>query len=193
MKRIIVLCAAMLLVLGMAATSFAVTVNFEDLTIGSSYASLTYGPVVFTNTMGNLSVYGSPGAPLSGNVILGPNTHNANEWYVATFSSAVNQVSVDLGDWDADADNLLLQAFNSSNVLIASASAINPADVNGGLTLSVSAPGIAYVLFNETSNPGFQGSIFFDNFTYNAVPEPATLLLFGAGLLGLGAAKRKLS
>jgi hypothetical protein len=105
----------------------------------------------------------------------------------------VNQVSVDLGDWDADADNLLLQAFNSSNVLIASASAINPADVNGGLTLSVSAPGIAYVLFNETSNPGFQGSIFFDNFTYNAVPEPATLLLFGAGLLGLGAAKRKLS
>lgn len=37
-------------------------------------------------------------------------------------------------------------------------------------------------------DPGF---LFFDNFQVSAIPEPATLTLFGAGLLGLGFMRRR--
>lgn len=198
-KLLIVIALALTFLFGITSGSQAVTIGFEELTLGSSHASIAYADVTFTNNMGNLNVDSSPGAPLSGNVILGPNTNTAGEWYVATFSiSGVNNVSVDLGDWDADYDTLELYAYDSGNNLIGSDSALNDWTTYGGLTLSVSTlTDIAYVHFNETGNhdhwTGFPGSIYFDNFTYNAkaVPEPATFILLGSGLLSLVAWRRK--
>lgn len=196
-KSLIVIALALTFLFGITSGSQAVTIGFEELTLGSSHASLVYADVTFTNNMGSLNVASSPGAPLSGNVILGPNTHTTGEWYVATFGiSSVNNVSVDLGDWDADYDTLKLYAFDSFNNLIGVDSDLNPYSTYGGLTLSVTTlTNIAYVWFNETGNndfaTGYPGSIYFDNFTYNTVPEPSTLLLLGSGLIGLAAFGRK--
>lgn len=62
-------------------------------------------------------------------------------------------------------------------------------DVTGGLTLSLSVPGIHSVRISETS-----ATIAFDNLRFNpvtSVPEPASLMLLGAGLAAIGIWRRK--
>jgi hypothetical protein len=62
-------------------------------------------------------------------------------------------------------------------------------DVAGGLTLNLSVPGIHSVRISETS-----ATIAFDNLRFNpvtSVPEPASLMLLGAGLAAIGIWRRK--
>jgi hypothetical protein len=64
-------------------------------------------------------------------------------------------------------------------------------DVAGGLTLSLSVPGIHSVRISETS-----ATIAFDNLKFNpvtSVPEPASLMLLGAGLAAIGIWRRKVA
>jgi PEP-CTERM motif len=198
MKKMIVL-MSLLLMFCLPVLGSAHVIDFETLTLNSTYnvnPGIVYPDVTFTyiGADGYFRVSASPGAPLSGNTILGPDAHVQGEMYKAIFSiGGVNTVSVDMGDYDSDADPLVLYAYNSSNVLIGSDSALLDASVNGGLTLSVStSQDIAYVLFNNAYGE-FPGSVFIDNFTYNSttVPEPATMLLFGLGLIGVAGVRRK--
>ena len=64
-------------------------------------------------------------------------------------------------------------------------------DVVGGLTLTLSVPGIHRVQLTETS-----ATIAFDNLTFNtpvaaSVPEPGTIFLLGIGVAGLVAGRRE--
>jgi hypothetical protein len=54
---------------------------------------------------------------------------------------------------------------------------------------------LIFTSYGGAQNPDFtagSGAHFaMDNFTYNAVPEPSTLLLFGTGIIGIGVFRRK--
>jgi hypothetical protein len=107
----------------------------------------------------------------------------------ADFTSPVSMVSVDLGDFGADADNLLLQAFNPSDALIASDADSLAAGEEIMRTLSVSAGGISYVLFGSSLTDAFPNSVFVDNLTYTTphpVPLPAGGVLLVSALAAFG-------
>jgi hypothetical protein len=190
MKKIFLVLSAVIFVAALGGAALGATIDFEGLAAGS-YASIVYPDVTFTNNFGNLSVVPTaPGPPLSGNVILGPDSYNVTEAYKAAFAiSGIRFVSVDMGDYAADADHLYLQAYDAGSNLLASVFDTLPASLSGGHTLSVStSTDISYVLFN-TDDP-FPGSIYFDNFTYNPVPIPPTIFLMGGGLAGLAVLRR---
>ena len=85
------------------------------------------------------------------------------------------------GDKIAISGTATLEAFNVAG---GSLGLVTVSDIAGGLTLALSQGGIHSVRISETS-----GTVAFDNLTFNpvtaAVPLPASLLLFGTGLMGL--------
>lgn len=172
-----------------------ITLNFDDLasgtTLDTEYAA---NGVTFSNSAGGLVVQTStPGAPFTApNAVLPVNYLVPGNFSQATFSSAVSFVSVVLGDFNQDADNLFLTAYDAANNVIATDTDLLPGPVSGGLTLSVAAADIAYVRFYGVGDSR-SNSVYFDNFSFDAsattAPEPTTLALFGVGL-ATGAARR---
>lgn len=111
----------------------------------------------------------------------------------ADIAGGASEVSVDLGDFNADQDGLLLRAFSSLDVLLTTATLATLSADETMHTLSVTAPNIAYVLFGSQA-PSLDGSsVFADNFAFTQaeaitpMPEPATMTLFGLGVAGLSA------
>jgi hypothetical protein len=115
----------------------------------------------------------------------------------ADIAGGASDVAVDLGDFNADPDGLLLRAFSSLDVLLTSASLATLGADETMHTLSVSAPNIAYVIFGSQA-PSLDGSsVLADNFAFTALapdtdsitpmPEPAAMVLFGLGMVGMSA------
>lgn len=114
----------------------------------------------------------------------------------ADFRSLIEFVSVDLGDFGADADRIFLEAFNSNGVSLGRTS--STLTTNRGMrTLSLSATDISYAIFGTTFDAGF---IAVDNLSYTVtdqnivttpVPLPAGGGLLLAGLGVFAALRRK--
>jgi len=176
-----------------AATSLAqaVTIDFETTAI-ATYNSLTIGEATITYTGGDGDfqvVFASPGAPISGRAIISVFDNPGPAPFRVDFSSLVSSVSIGVGDFDADVDNTFMQAYDSSNNLLDSDSYVNPAPTFGGDFLTVSAASIAYVLFWDAEP--FPGAVYWDQLSYQQVPEPNALLLAALALGGLGLTLRR--
>lgn len=98
--------------------------------------------------------------------------------------TGIGFVSVTLGDYSDDRDELFIRAYDSSGTLLDEDNYSLPNTVNGGATLSVSASNISYVIFG--ADAAYGNSAYFDNFAYEVVPEPGSLAMLAGGLLSLG-------
>ena len=171
-----------------AGSAQAYTIDFDSFGSGTSYseggATITAGGEVFS---GNTTPNGTLG-------ILAGGSPRAE--FLATFAGTTGFVSVDLGDYNSDADLLFLEAFDSSSALLGSTTLLIDSSDSVMHTLSVTFAGIASARFGARA-PSLNGnSIYADNLTFSlgggGVPEPSAwaLLIIGFGLVG-GAMRRR--
>jgi len=196
---------AVLAVVGMcllSGNSFAAlyAYNFGSMGLaeGQVIEGNTYGVATLTSEGGALYYTNSYGQGIGYNYSNGM----TSDIYVA-FSTAVDYVSFRGGDGagDYDAFAISLYEFGTDNFLGTFAS-----PVFGGpnepewYTLNVNVANIGRVVFDPANagvlpgQIGLYGGVVMTDFAYNTtekvVPEPASMLLFGIGVLGAGVVRR---
>ena len=196
MKRLIMVCLVLLLSSGSA---LATTYDFNAVTpntYNETQFNALFSGVAFDNSGGDsFDVNPQSLQPdFSGNAVLNNPYSSEGNRTIATFVTLTNFVSVTMGDYDADEDNLYLNAYDTLNNLITSDFFLNPFESSAGKTLSVSSLSwnIARVEFYGVGTNN--NSVYWDNFTFNEgsvqVPEPASILLMVLGLMGLAGFRR---
>lgn len=166
----------------------AATIDFSSSP--ASFTSYSEAGATITADGQNILTIATPNGT---NGILADGTPRAV--FRADFASVASAVSVDLGDFDADADEIFIEAYNSSNALLGTSVLLLSAADSVMHNLSANFASTSYVLFGSR-DPSVNGSsIFADNLTFDlggAVPEPATwaMMITGFGLAG-GALRRR--
>ena len=181
-RAIRLLAGAALLAIGSSAE--ATTITFAGFAGGTTYSAL--GVTITANgqnILGTTSPNGTTG-------ILADGTPRST--FTAVFDVLTNSVSVDLGDFGTDPDDIFLQAFGLGSVPLGEVSQLLSDSDTSMHTLSISASGISYVIFGSRA-PSLNGSsVYADNLTFDApVPEPGTWALMLAGFAAIGWRLRK--
>lgn len=108
--------------------------------------------------------------------------------FILDFDRTLKSITVEMGDFGADLDNLLLQAFDEAgangNLLAFDTGTLPEGGTLFGFdTLTVEADGIQSIRMIGGGGQ-FPNSVFFDNIAVTAIPEPSSL---GALCVALGA------
>ncbi len=213
MKKLFAVAAAVVMVLGLATSSFAFFIDFEEGFGQNNQPIINIPGVSFIVTGGFNWIYGdtSTGAWNSNSIDLnygrGPYQHYGNVFaFLGTNNNAGSGI-VDFtnndGTWFqtgyTSLSNFYLEGYDVNDVLIASNS--GGGNLNGQIDMTflrIDAPAgqfFDYVIVHDTGN-----YFLVDNFSGdstglpgddNVIPEPASMSLLGAGLLGLMGARRR--
>lgn len=198
--------AASMVSIAVGSNAFALSINFTD---GSWNGA--QGQSSFTTHMSGIDLFAapSPTAKLSVNYIGGPSgdnsgmdglginddeiTQGGTEQLRINFSSPVTLNSVYITDLfrnegPSGQPEVGLYSLDGGTSFTSFTSV---GALNGALTLNFSPSVISSIIFKSSTDSWSDYSV--KGLTYNAqsVPEPSTLLLLGAGLVGLAAWKKK--
>jgi hypothetical protein len=189
--RTTVLGGAIAAALALAAPAGAVTINFDSLP-GASTVTNQFAEATFSAPFGGVTVFTS--ASFFGTSA--PNFICSSSCVVdidIAFTDPVNNLNfLALGDNDAGT-TALVDVFDGSG-LLATVNVVTDGVVNlpHMVDLSAFANVTAIKIRDITDSAG----LGFDDFNFDvgnnvATPEPASMALFGLGLLGLSAARRR--
>lgn len=125
------------------------------------------------------------------------NNSNSFNFLRFDFSTPVNAFGFNMG---ASNEDWILRAYDSSSGILEAFTLPQTWFSNAGEFYGIANPNIAYATLTQVTSVNESGGIDYiimDNFKYvtgqiNSVPEPATMLLLGSGLLGLLGFRRKI-
>ncbi len=179
----------LILLCGATVRANPVVIDFEDGTAGNAIGSFYAGlGVTFSNAQFVSSFSFPPPSVLSFNGISGPGPSNPIIISFATLQSEVTLTAIDLSQ-----QGFLLRAFDAGDDFLGQAGFASGAPFGVPITFSVifGTPMISFVqLFQPLNVSGTSGGVVFDNLRIDnatglvPVPEPATLILLGGGLVG---------
>lgn len=175
-----------------SAPAAGVVIDFNSAPPGC-YSAYTDQGVTFTASDGlGLTSFNFASSPNGTPGVIGCFVTGSFASTIATFASTyTGSVSVDLGDFNEDAETVFLELYDAANNLLAQASQLLAADFIGMVTLAASAANVAYAVFGGSGELG--SSVYGDNFTFapQVIPEPAPLAMIALGLVLLAARRRR--
>jgi hypothetical protein len=197
-QKIAGLAIAAFLMLGGARLG-ATTITFDEFPAGDNNVAITtlysYLGVTFGATNSGIWEGLSQGDPgnwglegTNGPQFLGFNGINGyNE--AVTFASPVNFVSLDFSRSNGSSDGTITLSAYDGATLLGSTSAVL-GGINSWSTLSLNLSDITSIVWDGTGS-GFH-PYGVDNFQFTSTPEPANLMLFLSGVIGIAAVWSKL-